>query len=144
MIELAIMRHGEAAMLSPDSDRPLTQSGLQSVELVAPRLASIETIWVSPYVRAQQTLQCLSSLRPDLPQASVFEGLTPDASLPDLLAKLAVFQGASLLLIGHNPLFSMLAATLCGESYLSLTTAGVARLQGEMIAPGCMNLVELL
>lgn len=144
MIELAIMRHGEAAMTAPDPQRQLTEQGEQAVKLAAAKLNLPDQIWVSPYVRAQQTLACVQSVQASFPNAMVHQGLTPDASLTDLLHELGHLQATRLLLIGHNPLFSNLAASLSGEHYLALHTAGIARLRGDIAAPGCMTLIDII
>ncbi len=131
-------------MTTPDPQRALTDAGRESVLLAAQSLVRPEQIWVSPYTRAQQTLAGVMSVQPEFPAAMTHQGLTPDASLQQLLDELSRFQANSLLLIGHNPLFSNLAASLSGERYLALHTAGVAKLQGDIIAPGCMTLVDML
>ena len=53
---LAILRHGDAELLSADSQRQLSDYGRQQIALLAKAdLSFIDCIWVSPFLRAQQT-----------------------------------------------------------------------------------------
>lgn len=57
-MKLWILRHGEAQPHAPrDADRELTPLGCEQVLRSAEQLRSkpLNSIWVSPYVRAQQT-----------------------------------------------------------------------------------------
>ncbi|SQC91037.1 Phosphohistidine phosphatase sixA [Cedecea neteri] len=60
-MQVFIMRHGDAALdAASDSVRPLTQCGCDESRLMATwltgQVASIERVLVSPYLRAEQTL----------------------------------------------------------------------------------------
>ena len=101
-----LLRHGEAADGSPDADRPLTERGEAQSRAAGAALAalgvSLGSCLTSPKVRAADTarLACESlGLEP------VFESRLEGG--PFDLAELAGEQGDDVLLVGHDPDFSM-------------------------------------
>lgn len=134
------MRHGEASLSSPDHLRTLTEAGKARVTEQAQQLKPVDGIWVSPYVRAQQTFDIVQA-QLNCSAVKHTELLTPDADLSELLEALLTVDAKRLLLIGHNPLFSMLASTLSTNT-VRLAPADLVRLQGEIISPHCMQLVS--
>lgn len=135
-MHLYIMRHGHAAMLaSSDQQRQLSEQGQQEVQQMAHYLQqhaqSISQVWVSPYLRTQQTWQLMQPmlaveqvitqpcLQPDSPVEQVIEALT------DYLPQ----TEQNILLISHLPLVGYLTAKLQQTHQLAnFTTASIAAL----------------
>jgi phosphohistidine phosphatase len=63
-MQIFVMRHGQAEMVAPsDEQRPLTETGIKEAKFIGQWLLKNNTIFdcvfVSPYVRAQQTADAL-------------------------------------------------------------------------------------
>lgn len=115
-MKLFLLRHAEAAYGPPDPERQLTEAGHRMARDLAAFIADkpalhADSIWVSPYARAQQTaapiIRQLSAVVTIVPE------LVPEADPHALLRRLKSQEG-SLLLVGHNPLLSILACHLTG------------------------------
>lgn len=126
-MKVFIMRHGEAAMHAPsDAERPLTENGKQishqSAEWLKAALAkiaqnNIERVLVSPYLRAQQTLQVIQQVV-DAQQINVLAELTPagnEALVADYLHVLQQQEVSAVLIVSHLPLVGYLVAELCPD-----------------------------
>lgn len=143
---ICIMRHGDAEAYSgeaTDATRELTARGRSGNCRVAEQLkqkqATFDQIWVSPFVRAQQTADDVLALFPENKRESC-AALTPESRPQELLEMLATKGGDSLLLIGHNPLVSRLVALLLDggtapERYLG--TSELLAVKTEVAAPAC-------
>ncbi|AKJ41667.1 phosphohistidine phosphatase SixA [Pragia fontium] len=126
-MQIFIMRHGEASYHA-DSDplRPLTDKGRQQTAEMAlwlrKKIAEIDWVLVSPYVRAQQTLDVFKAEFP-IPEPTTietFSALIPggDAMLiADYLMTLAQDGVSSVLLVSHLPLVGYLVSELCSGVY---------------------------
>lgn len=127
-MKLIIMRHGEAEPYQKnDKERNLTRFGQNQAEFAGRRLAEylqcgfekprVETTIVSPYLRAQQTFDCVSKQiqsnakidsdmivpEGDIDQlADYVHGVSADDEAPD-----------SLMIISHMPFVSLFADKLC-------------------------------
>ncbi|GKX57001.1 phosphohistidine phosphatase [Leminorella grimontii] len=132
-----IMRHGEASFHA-DSDpaRRLTERGVEQTADMTRRLREqsdgIEFVLVSPYVRAQQTLEVVRREFP-LPSAvciETFPALIPGGSpapCADYLTVLAQQGIGSVLIVSHLPLVSYLVSELSqGSASLMFPTSAVA------------------
>lgn len=116
-MNIYLLRHAQAEMGYPDSERCLTASGRADVERLGQFLRAKDTplpsvLWCSPYRRAQETAGLLLqawgdaieqrrdevSLEPEMNPASVAEGLLE--------------VGQNVLVVGHNPNISILASLL--------------------------------
>jgi len=140
------MRHGDAEAYSgEDSDaaRQLTTLGHAGNRKMAEQLSrkqrAFDGVWVSPYVRAQQTADDVLIKFPDSPR-ELCDMLTPESSPQDLLDAVTEAAGDTLLLIGHNPLVSRFVALLTDgntatERYLG--TSDVVAIETEVVAPAC-------
>lgn len=143
---ICIMRHGDAETYSgeaTDAARELTVAGRAGNRRVAEQLAQKQAlfnqVWVSPFVRAQQTADDVLTHYP----ANTREccaALTPESRPQELLENLAAQDSDSLLLIGHNPLVSRLVALLMDgnttpERYLG--TSELVAIETEVAAPAC-------
>ncbi|MBF7982717.1 MULTISPECIES: phosphohistidine phosphatase SixA [Rahnella] len=122
-MQVVIMRHGDAVLeAASDSVRPLSECGCdESVHMAAwlnGRGITIDRVLVSPYLRAQQTLekvrQCLSL--PENVEIDILKELTPGGD-PALVASelqhLAQTGVNAVLVVSHLPLVGYLVAELC-------------------------------
>ena len=141
---LAILRHGDAELLSADSQRQLSDYGCQQIALLAKAdLSFVDCIWVSPYLRAQQTKDLV--IRQSMLNVPVTTkaNLLPDSDLNLLQADLYACTSQSLLLIGHNPILSELINLLTGQNTVWLNTGELMLLDGEYRLPGCMQVLSV-
>ncbi len=117
MLELLLLRHGEAGFSLPDRERTLTERGQCQTRQVLQRragaLVGLSALYVSPYRRALQTAELVRQLS-DVPAEQCFDGLQPDSEVDALLDWLQPQQGR-ILLVAHNPLLSRLLNRLIGE-----------------------------
>lgn len=131
-----IMRHGEAAPeAASDALRPLTLCGRDETQQMAHWLSSqnpgLKNVFVSPYLRAQQTSQVMSkTLIHDEPVVMTLAMLTPDGDareIADYLHRLAVEGVTAVLLVSHLPLVGYLVSALCPQECPPMfATAGIA------------------
>lgn len=127
-----LLRHGEAEDGSPDAERPLTEKGERQARAAGAALArlgvEIDVCMTSPKVRAADTakLACEElgvdvQLEPKL-AGGPFEADTLAAGIGDVL------------LVGHDPDFSMAVHTLTGAQ-VRLKKGGLAGIdRGELKA----------
>lgn len=148
-MKLYLIRHGEAAWTEPDSDRALTIQGqensLSLFEQHQDSWSGVNQVWVSPYRRAQESYQLLSSFVAEDIQQTTSRLLTPDTSPVKLLAKLAEMPWKdqdALALVAHNPLLSKLLNLLTGQpnGFYQLGTSGIAALDLAVMSAGCAEL----
>ncbi len=131
---LFILRHGEAksAFKWADHERPLTDSGIETVAILRERLKKFnpapELIISSDAKRTTQTTQVLTK-GADWKPKIVFTPALYNASLKKILNVLTEMDKAhsSVVLVGHNPGLSELSAYLLGLNFMSL-------FPGQMIA----------
>ncbi len=146
-MKLYVLRHGEAGNAMRDALRALTPRGAQNAARVGQWLAQGEgmpaTVWVSPLVRAQQTADAV--FRQCGQPVTLHEEalLVPEADIQALLTKLQDLSDDALL-VGHNPLLSNLLSELAGQRTPMLGTANLAVLEGDMVATGCMRLLQIV
>jgi phosphohistidine phosphatase SixA len=146
---LTLWRHGEAAYSRPDSQRQLTERGVQHVRatvglfrsLCQQRELGTPTVCThSPYIRTQQTASLIAS-ELNLSDVVSQELLAPghnDYLLGDYLSEESGHQ----LVVGHQPYLSQLIDVWCDTSaHTSLSPSGFAII--ELIAP-CRGGGELL
>jgi len=122
--ELCIMRHGAAvargqAGYSDDSKRPLTESGRKKMQEIAAGLReagfAADCIISSPLVRAVETAKIAATAVGSLVPLEISETLSPGATPESLLALLARHKNRwRILVVGHEPDLSQLAARLIG------------------------------
>lgn len=112
-MELILWRHAEAEPGSPDLARPLTPKGMKQAAALArwlnAQLPKDARILVSPSVRTRSTADALGR------HYDVAEAIAPGASVASLIAT-AGWPDApgTVVLVGHNPTISDLAAQLLG------------------------------
>ena len=117
-----ILRHGQAEPRGPeiaDSDRKLTRKGVRDVhrvmELARKAGVRIDAVLTSPLRRAVETAAIAAQVLD--PEIGIVEtaSLLPDGAIPLLMKELRAYADKdSILLVGHEPQLSALAAHLLG------------------------------
>ncbi len=146
-MKLFFLRHGEAVYNVNDDIRELTIRGRDDAARVAQQckaaLGSVQQVFVSPIVRAQQTadIACSEALI-KVPRHTV-EWLVHEMPLREALAALATLDRDTLL-VGHQPLAGKLVECLCGlqtgESMIG--TANLVEMEGDAFIGGAMRIVH--
>ena len=153
--ELLILRHAKSdwdSGAASDFDRPLAKRGRKA----APRIGRYmreeglqpELAICSPAVRARQTLHLVLAELAEEPEVRFVDSIY-GADPGELVAILSEVPGAlaRVLLVGHNPGFSMLLARLAGVDE-HMPTAALARLSmpddWTDLPPSCAALESLV
>jgi phosphohistidine phosphatase len=126
-----MLRHGDAEDGSPDAERKLTEKGRRQSRAAGAALAALgvklEACLASPKVRAAQTaeLACEAlGVEPELEPKLAGGPFDPEA--------LAAGLGDEVLLVGHDPDFSMAVHSLTGAQ-VRMKKGGLAGIQkGEL------------
>jgi phosphohistidine phosphatase len=122
-MELYLLRHGIAEdHAATDADRQLTEEGRQKLRRVLKRAAaagvSPSLILSSPYKRAVETAEIAASELHYKAEIVRTGALTPDSSPPSLWSEIRDHRNEpSILLAGHEPLFSSTVAWLLGSTH---------------------------
>lgn len=129
---LWLLRHAEAADGIPDDERPLTERGAQQARDAGRALqaigATVDACLASPKVRAQQTAQLACA-----PLGIEVESEPRLSGQPFELDDLVAGRG-DVLLVGHDPSFSLLLHDLTGAQ-ARMKKGGVAAIaKGELVA----------
>ena len=115
LVRLVIVRHAEAASGEPDELRPLTPEGRDAARALGRRLADEglepDAVLTSPLLRARETAQELA--RPAGLEPEPDERLAPGATAEDVRAA-AEGRGETVVVVGHQPDCSRIAAALAG------------------------------
>jgi phosphohistidine phosphatase len=145
-MHLYFLRHGIAEDRRPglrDADRCLTPEGRDEMQAVAAGLIAldvqVDAIFSSPYPRALETAQIVAKALGSHPDkvhraAQLEAGAFRLEGLRSLLA--AQPRSARILLVGHEPDFSMVVGQLVGGAALDLKKAGLARVETTRLEPG--------
>jgi phosphohistidine phosphatase len=127
-----LLRHGEAADGSPDAERPLTEKGERQARAAGQALKAlgveVSACLSSPKVRAADTarLAC-AALGIDVQLEPKLAGGPIEAE------QLAAGLGDDVLLVGHDPDFSMAVHTLTGAQ-VRMKKGGLAGVDnGELV-----------
>jgi phosphohistidine phosphatase len=126
-----LLRHGDAADGSPDAERPLTEKGERQSRNAGRALkrlgVELDACLASPKVRAQQTAQlACAELGVEVNTEEALQGGPFDAN--ELAAGLD-----QVLLVGHDPDFSMAVHSLTGAQ-VRMKKGGLAGVEkGELI-----------
>ena len=127
-----LLRHGDAEDGSPDSERPLTEKGREQSRAVGAALKAlgveIDACLTSPKVRAAETARLACEPLGVEPQ------LEPKlAGGPFDAEALAAGLGEDVLLVGHDPDFSMVVHSLTGAQ-VRMKKGGLAGVEkGELM-----------
>lgn len=142
------MRHAEAAPGAVDAQRALTPYGQQQAQQVGQWLqqqsVQPEAIYSSHYLRARQTAEALGRALQLVPE--VLSDVTPEHSVDQALAQLWPLSGRAVLVVTHQPLWGAMMARLYSEPNQpwAIPPAGLAWMDGEVIAPDCLHLKQVL
>lgn len=134
-MQLYLLRHGIAEDQPPDpadgdAGRRLTDEGRRKTRQAARGLARLidrpQVILSSPKVRARQTAEYAAAA---LGAPVEVEDVLAGGDLDAVLERLRQRREASILLVGHEPMFSELIVRLCaggGRNFIELKKAGLA------------------
>jgi phosphohistidine phosphatase len=142
--QLYLLRHAHAGnsanWTGDDADRPLSARGRDQAKRLGVFLAGRgvlpDTIVSSPKLRARQT----ANLVADALGVGVAsdDRLIEDFELDALSGLIAGVGGTSLMIVGHDPDFSDLLATLVGAAEMRLRKGALARVDLALpLGPGC-------
>lgn len=120
-MQIFIMRHGEAAIdAASDAIRPLTERGkresIEMAEWMTKQGHTIDYVLVSPYLRAQQTLDAVKADLVLPNKIETDEGLIPGGNpshIAHYLRALGDTGYKNILVISHLPLVGYVVAELC-------------------------------
>jgi phosphohistidine phosphatase len=123
-MELYLLRHGIAEDHAPsglDQDRRLTDEGVEKLRKVLKRAAAAgvkpSLLLSSPYTRAIETAEIAASELHYKGEILRVGSLTPDSSPPSVWSDIRDHRDEpSILLAGHEPLFSSTVAWLLGST----------------------------
>jgi phosphohistidine phosphatase len=145
-MKLYFLRHGIADWPdwdpARDHERPLTKDGVKKMKVQAKTLADldvkIDAVLSSPYTRAYQTADIVAG-KLGL-EVKIDPRLAPGFNVDKLCEIAAEFgEDQALLLVGHEPTFSMVIAELTGGGRVQMKKGALARvdvnrdLQGELV-----------
>lgn len=129
--------HNDASLL--DHERPLNARGNRDAPQMAlrlrPFLTHVDTVWVSSAVRTQATWALMQPLLGEQPLQVRTEPELYEASATKLLYLLAAQAdpATGILLVGHQPGVSDLAAALTGKPWLDFPTCAFAVLELSLL-----------
>ena len=139
-MEIYILRHGiaeEAQTGKPDSERALTEEGRHKLRQVLQRAAAAGAeptlILSSPYRRAVETARLAAQVL-DCGEMLNTEALLPSSTPEDVWQEIRTHrQEPALLLAGHEPLLSQVAAYLLGAPgiQIDMKKAGLVRIDQD-------------
>jgi len=143
-MKVIVMRHGEAEQHNlRDFDRRLTANGVAIVEQMArkhlAKFISVQTIWASPLVRAQQTARIVQNILAeegvDIPLHTT-PLLVPEARVIEVYDFLQNLHTDSVLLVTHQPFVSHFLDNFSGAASgtYDMGTASIAAIEYEVAA----------
>jgi len=156
-MDIYILRHAiavEATAARRDFDRPLTPEGEKKLRRITKAFCnldlSFQRVISSPYVRARQTAEIVTSLVAPRRQVELWDSLGADGNPRELVVELSKLKPTpgSVLLVGHEPyLSSLIALLVCGSTTpaITLKKAGLCKLTANSLRPArCATLEWLL
>lgn len=143
---LYVMRHGNAEPYGSGQDelRELTELGRNEVASTAEnfRLKNerFDVVFVSPYVRAQQTVKAFLANLDVSVEVKNCPLITPNGRNTDVALWLSKQPYDSILLVTHQPFAHQFIDYMIDEplpTNFSMTTATLASIEGEVFAGAC-------
>jgi phosphohistidine phosphatase len=129
-VQLYLVRHAEAADGEPDELRRLTPEGRRAARTLGERLAAEgvrpDAVLTSPLLRARETGAELA--RPAGLDPEPHERLAPGATAEDVRAA-AEGRGQTVVVVGHQPDCSRIAAALTGGPEPDFPPAGMVAIE---------------
>ena len=147
------LRHGQAGLreewTGDDAKRPLTKKGLKNMARQAKSLAEWDlrpdVIITSPLTRASQTADIVAGELKMVAQLQQDERLAPGFDRDRLAQVLTEHpETKNIMLVGHEPDFSLTISALTGGGNVMLKKGGLARVDLTDTAPLQGDLVWLL
>lgn len=147
MVQLYILRHGEAGKRMPasgkDSERALTVTGEDVVKEVAQALTALKVkpdfVATSPLKRARQTAEIVTkTLKIKKGDFEEWNELKPEGRHQDLYRRLALFKPESeVMVVGHEPYLSAMIGEMVfgGSGRIILKKAGIAKVMVTSFHP---------
>ncbi len=145
-MQIFVLRHGHAEADAPtDRQRPLSWEGVHEVKTIVSRCAGelekVQRVYVSPYLRAQQTFHAAREILPTLNKQDL-DIIVPGGNAQAVIDFLVDLQTnehiESVLLITHQPFAGTFVDKLCGleTGTYRIGTAGLAAIDADPVAAG--------
>src|SRR5262245_48897021 len=147
-MRIYLFRHGEALAktdpsVSSDPQRPLIEEGIRKTRQAAEALAKLDipfdAVYTSPWVRARQTAKIVCEVLGLNNLLQEMDELAGDRAVEDVMNALAKqTRHEDIILVGHNPLLSDLAAYLLSLStamQVDLKKSGICAVETDRIPP---------
>lgn len=140
------MRHGDSLGGIPDSDRCLSDSGVEqgisSSKILVDVIGGIDAVYSSPYRRAQQTASLMIG---DLEfknglEINFNDDLMPSGSILSLTALLEKKLNQRILFVSHMPILGNLVDFLTGKTETFLNTGSVTSLSMDYPGEGLASI----
>jgi phosphohistidine phosphatase len=151
-MELYLLRHAIAEEHSPtgrDADRRLTEEGREKLRRVLKRASSAgvspSLIISSPYKRALETAEIAASELHYKGEILRAGSLTPDSSPPSVWSEIREHRNEpSILVAGHEPLFSATVAYLLGSTHdmVEFKKAALIRIDVHSFSPAPQGVLQ--
>lgn len=129
-MKVFLIRHAKAEPGEPDELRALNDQGQAQAREVGERLAQDgvrpDAVISSPLLRARQTADAIA--RATGAEAEVDERLAPGATASDL-REVVNGRGDTIIVVGHQPDCSQIAAAIAGGPEPPFKTAGMIELR---------------
>jgi phosphohistidine phosphatase len=158
MHTLYVMRHGQAESSAPsDEQRALTPFGVQQVRQNAQKNLQAKVfdyVFVSPYLRAQQTWDIIHSVNIEYKQLHTVDWITPDVatqpaldqlfSLTEKLSETPKEKPLLILLVCHQTFAGRFITHLCGGARhgIHVDTGAIVNTNTEVFAAQCGTLID--
>jgi len=114
-MKVYLVRHGEAVSSQFYPQRPLSDQGLADIRKVAsfiqPLEISVEYIWHSGKLRAEQTAEILAGSISVIKDCSAHNNLRPNGDVTAIADEIEAYD-ADLMIVGHLPFLANLASLL--------------------------------
>ena len=143
-MKLYLIRHSNAinpgtSGYEDDSQRPLTEKGRDKMQKIASALKRLgvkpDVMISSPYVRAQQTAEILAKVLKYKKELIFSDTIIPLGKADDIIGEInEKYNVDELVLVGHEPCFSMLVGTLTAgnpDLAINLKNGGVCCLSAD-------------
>ncbi|WP_409419531.1 phosphohistidine phosphatase SixA [Marinomonas sp. RS-M-Aa-14] len=143
---LYVLRHGNAQPYgyAHDESRELTELGVAEVKMAAQafreRGEAIDVVFVSPYVRAQQTAKTFLASLDTSVEMKDCPFITPNGQKIDVALWLNDLPYESILLVTHQPFSHQFVDYLVDQPLpinFAMTTGTLASVEGELFAGAC-------
>jgi phosphohistidine phosphatase len=141
-VELALLRHGVAEDAGPEDGeeaRALTPDGAERMRLAAAGMASLglrpEVVLTSPLVRCRETAEIVAEALGG--EVVADDRLAPGMGLDELAGAVAIVpEAARVMVCGHQPELSQVAAALLGGGRVEFQKGALVVLEAGAVRPG--------